>query len=343
LYIQLRFSDNVYVKDNSSVPRPITRSEYLTQLTSAIYLTQKGDTSVKIYASQVRAPNGDPTLMDLSQWEFIFPHGKFEYSVTYELTLGDSILFDKNGMPVTLPTNIHTYAMKDFDISCSGKGVYYPQTKECVCDSTVHRTGVFCERCASGYEENGKGDCLLVDTCTLYTCGCYETNPVCRPIGNCTVNLANPLGKRILCQCPALYTGPRCELCISGYGGYPHCSRACPPCLHGTCNNKTSLCECYPGFSGPICADLQLGIGAKVIGGLLFSAVVVGVVGALIFRFIKKRREEMYIDHSMELELEGGKKFGGGDDDSNEFGLGEEEHQIELSDNADGDNALFDT
>jgi len=222
--------------------------------------------------------------------------------------LGDSILFDKDGNPVTLPTDVHTYAMKDFDISCSGKGVYIPERKECQCDAQVHRAGVFCEKCASGYEEDKKGNCIETLTCTFTTCGCYETSPVCKPIGNCTFNYE----KRVaVCQCPPLYTGARCELCISGYGGYPHCVRACPPCVHGTCNNKTSTCDCETGFSGPNCADFPLGIGAKVIGGLLFSAVLVGLVGALIWRYVKKSREEMLgsIDYGMELELEGGKKI----------------------------------
>jgi len=318
LYILVRFADPIYTKVDSQLV-PITESQNTDTLRNALHLENKNSKEV-IPAKQVRVLN------DLSQWRLIFSSDRFVFGGTYELKLTDGLLFDSKGNRVVLPSTNHQYTMQEIDITCGGKGTFNPALQICDCDPDHHRTGYFCDRCVSGYDPDKAGNCVLVETCTLYTCGCYGPLEICDPIGNCTDDPTNPLN-RITCQCPPQFSGPRCEYCQLGYTGYPLCRKTCsPPCQHGTCDNNTLTCVCNLGFSGPSCTEMLVISHVTVIVGILAAGVILCLIAFGVYRVAKRPKVDTFIiEDSADIQMD----------------EGDETQKLEITDNED-DNTLLD-
>eukprot|EP01012_Entosiphon_sulcatum_P041751 TRINITY_DN5563_c0_g1_i1.p1 TRINITY_DN5563_c0_g1~~TRINITY_DN5563_c0_g1_i1.p1 ORF type:complete len:3965 (+),score=264.90 TRINITY_DN5563_c0_g1_i1:1146-13040(+) len=58
----------------------------------------------------------------------------------------------------------------------------------------------------------------------------------------------------VVCHCPTLQTGDRCEFCVSGRWDISNgCSAACPCLNGGTCDAVTGACQCPSTFVGQLC------------------------------------------------------------------------------------------
>jgi len=244
------------------------------------------------------------------------------------------MLYDSKGKPISLPTTNHEYIMKVFDTTCSKHGTYIPDQKICICDEDSHRTGPFCDHCQYGFNSDRSGVCIPTESCTLYTCGCYDmADGYCNPIGNCTDNPATPLN-RISCKCPDLITGSRCEKCVDGYLGHPYCKPKCS-CENGIC--VSGVCQCLPGFSGNPCVTTRsyLPILLPVlITGLLMCAIAFGI-----YRVARQRQVVSYIEHENN-ELDNVNDLG--TDLSTDLGVDNETQRLEISknENSDDDNSV---
>jgi len=325
----VRFSDIIFANVSGSL-KQITRNDNVETLRNAVCLKLLSNTNTLIYPfGAYRPPDIIPSLDDLTQWQIVFKT-KFEYEKTYELTLLPSYLFDRNGKPVTLPSKNHQYQMESFDRSCSNHGDYDPILEKCIC--TGHRSEVSnCRHCLHGYDFDKTGECnLTTQACTLTSCGCYENIDGCKPIGNCTYNPANTQNP-LQCSCPKPITGPRCELCESGYSKilYPPYCVVCS-CDNGRCVNGT--CYCNAGFMGPPCEPILSGPTVFLLLGLLFSGILMCAIAFGIYKIRRKQLilgkpgDTLLIDDSNEIELE--TKVNDDDDfanDGSDFALDDEE------------------
>ncbi|VEN35194.1 unnamed protein product, partial [Callosobruchus maculatus] len=136
------------------------------------------------------------------------------------------------------------------------------ETGKCKCDPSHHTAGENCELCARGYygnaHEGTPNDCK--------PCGC--------PDGGACIQVDEDI---IMCtECPAGYTGHRCDICSDGYFGDPmgifgtptpcqicecsgnidtnaigNCNTTSGECIKCIHNTGGSQCEvCLPGFYG---------------------------------------------------------------------------------------------
>ncbi|MBN2498291.1 MAG: hypothetical protein JXR96_27110 [Deltaproteobacteria bacterium] len=118
--------------------------------------------------------------------------------------------------------------------------------------------GATCEECASGYEDDGSGNCLPRQdppTCTTRSCSGH---------GWCDDSSGS-----VICTCDRGYRGERCELCEAGYFIDNHgdcaenasCGSPDPCAPHGTCDDSTGAirCTCETGYAGDRCGECAEG------------------------------------------------------------------------------------
>lgn len=105
-----------------------------------------------------------------------------------------------------------------------------------------YTTGINCEQCINGYFRphgvlpDAKQPCLK--------CDC---DPIGSKEGSC-IQYGETAGT---CQCLTGYTGPKCDICMDGYRGYPNCEPC--PCdpkgvieigdCEGECKCKVGKCR----------------------------------------------------------------------------------------------------
>eukprot|EP01123_Difflugia_compressa_P010489 TRINITY_DN3851_c0_g1_i1.p1 TRINITY_DN3851_c0_g1~~TRINITY_DN3851_c0_g1_i1.p1 ORF type:complete len:466 (+),score=72.96 TRINITY_DN3851_c0_g1_i1:124-1521(+) len=188
-------------------------------------------------------------------------------------------------------------------------------TNHITCKCPPRYSGPHCGACAEGYGN--------YPTCTMdckYAC----LHGSCVPSVVCTnATCVNSTS----CVCAQGYAGFWCNKCSNDYTGYPVCVKCSPPCMHGKCV-PGNRCVCEDGWIGSECGRLNSVRGSLTPLVTLVIVLVVlaaiGVVIAVAWHMWKRAHELEYVDPKMELELEGGKKFGGGDEDSS-IGLGDED------------------
>ncbi|XP_012788306.2 laminin subunit alpha-2 [Sorex araneus] len=138
-------------------------------------------------------------------------------------------------------------------------------TAECL-NCKDHTGGPYCNQCLSGFY----GDPTKGTSEDCQPCAC----PLNIPSNNFspTCHLDRSLG--LICdECPAGYSGPRCERCAEGYFGQPSVpGGSCQPCqcndnldfsIPGSCDSLSGSCLiCKPGTTGrycELCADGYFG------------------------------------------------------------------------------------
>eukprot|EP01125_Pyxidicula_operculata_P010688 TRINITY_DN351_c0_g2_i3.p1 TRINITY_DN351_c0_g2~~TRINITY_DN351_c0_g2_i3.p1 ORF type:complete len:2844 (-),score=811.49 TRINITY_DN351_c0_g2_i3:165-8696(-) len=343
LSIEVRFSEALYDSDGVA----ITRTRGFDLVLRSISLKDLNETGTKIYADQASRPVSTSSQDDLLRWSFLFSHGNFKYGHTYVLNL-EPIVYNKNNQVLGGSFSRH-YTMEFFDETCSGFGEYFASNQSCVCDVNAHRTGKECDVCVSGYVFDVFKNCVREPVCGPRTCGCTGSFN-CAPIGNCS-----EVDGKAVCSCPKNFGGERCNQCATGYVNYPLCTPAvtgsCPlGCIHGTCSEATSTCICQGNWQGSACDICPTGYSGEncdaEYGTIGIAAAVVAIVlvagVAAVFWWLKTRSGGGLIGPystvgggGMDLELEGGTRFAGGDekqvplskDSDEELGGSDEEAQ----------------
>ncbi len=137
---------------------------------------------------------------------------------------------------------------------CSGHGTCDDSSGMAVCSCNLGYTGVACETCDTGYQDNdGDGTCL--PDCSGQECSGHGT---CDDFSGAAV-----------CFCDVGYTGTVCDICQAGYQDsdgngtcLPDCSLAGLDCgLHETCDDSlgTAVCVCDAGYTGAMCDTCDTG------------------------------------------------------------------------------------
>ncbi|XP_062980764.1 laminin subunit alpha-2 isoform X3 [Elgaria multicarinata webbii] len=129
-------------------------------------------------------------------------------------------------------------------------------TGECL-DCRHNTGGRYCDRCLPGfYGDATKGK---PDDCQLCAC------PLSVPSNNFSPTCHLDQSRGVICdECPAGYTGSRCERCAEGYFGQPlRPGGSCQPCqcndnldfsVPGSCDSLSGACLiCKPGTTGQYC------------------------------------------------------------------------------------------
>ncbi|XP_073795137.1 basement membrane-specific heparan sulfate proteoglycan core protein isoform X12 [Danio rerio] len=129
------------------------------------------------------------------------------------------------------------------------------------CLNCLHNTiGRRCENCISGYYGNPKtGDPQACRPCPCL--GQTSNQPSSCYLGS---------DGQPVCECPAGYTGRRCERCAPGYIGNPQLGQRCTPgSNNGDCYrcdqsgsegcSGTGVCRCKMNVEGPTCSSCKQG------------------------------------------------------------------------------------
>ena len=138
--------------------------------------------------------------------------------------------------------------------SCNGNGIAVGGSSPyCFCTCKVGYTGDRCDRCATnyaGYPQCVFDDCLNPGSCSYHGQGLGRIGNLCD------------------CFCVPRYTGLRCDVCNSGYEGYPECRPDCRNVAtscngHGLSviklNNGSCLCTCDAKYAGATCDRCAVG------------------------------------------------------------------------------------
>jgi len=240
------------------------------------------------------------------QWHFLFSANKntLRSNTTYQLKLKDNVLTDSQSKPVRLISS-NSYTM--IDTSCNGKPDYHQGY--CMCD--VGYGHITCDACAIGFGnvDDAGFNCQrkFGSLCFVDSCGC---NPLitdyCQTIGKC-----NDSSGQIVCTCPPIYAGPRCDVCASKQSdnyaaGCPN-AKTCS-CAHGICDSVEKKCincpphwdgiqceRCASGWTGDFCdqarseSDSQDGHTETIavfraLGIVIAVLAIVGTVGFLLYK-----------------------------------------------------------
>uniref|UniRef100_A0A3P9L0B7 Laminin subunit alpha 4 n=1 Tax=Oryzias latipes TaxID=8090 RepID=A0A3P9L0B7_ORYLA len=142
--------------------------------------------------------------------------------------------------PLSSPSN-------NFAVRCESGGA----TLRCICQEGY--AGHYCERCAPGYYGNPME---IGDSCKRCDCnGNSDPNLIFSECHNVTGH----------CQhCWGNTAGTNCERCAPGYYGDAIDSKNCRECKcnkcgTSSCDDRTGVCHCKPGVTGPLCDHCEEG------------------------------------------------------------------------------------
>eukprot|EP01129_Flabellula_baltica_P008370 TRINITY_DN3318_c0_g1_i2.p1 TRINITY_DN3318_c0_g1~~TRINITY_DN3318_c0_g1_i2.p1 ORF type:complete len:914 (-),score=170.16 TRINITY_DN3318_c0_g1_i2:572-3313(-) len=118
---------------------------------------------------------------------------------------------------------------------------------ECICD--IGSNSTLCDECLQGYFSEACESCPSCENgfCDDGTTGSGE----CQCLLGWTGALCN--------SCALGFSGESCENCAENYFG-GMCLH-CPACVYGNCSDGktgTGLCDCDPGYKGPLCNIIDL-------------------------------------------------------------------------------------
>ncbi len=134
-------------------------------------------------------------------------------------------------------------------------------TAVCVCDAEY--TGVECDTCVAGYQDNdGNGTCM--PDCSTQDCNGHGT--------------CDDSGGTAVCGCDVGYVGAECDTCEVGYQDNDGNGTCLPDCSaqdcsgHGTCDDLSgeAVCTCDDGWGGAGCYVEVVGIEWVAIPGGTF-------------------------------------------------------------------------
>ena len=121
-------------------------------------------------------------------------------------------------------------------------------TAQCVCGAGY--TGIMCDMCAPGYQDNN-GDGICLPDCAAASLDCGAN-------GNCS-----DASGFVVCECADGYAGTQCDVCAGGYqdnDGDGVCTANCTvsglDCgANGSCSDAagTAMCVCETGYQGASC------------------------------------------------------------------------------------------
>ena len=143
------------------------------------------------------------------------------------------------------------------NVSCNGHASSvtgaYPN---CVCECSTGFSGTRCNRCTSGYVSYP----LCYDNCTMTSVSCNSRAT--------TVTAAYSVVPPVCaCACIKGFGGPKCDICVDGYSGWPQCVESCSS-LRVSCNSHAysvrgvypaCFCDCYQGYAGTTCDRCTVG------------------------------------------------------------------------------------
>lgn len=143
------------------------------------------------------------------------------------------------------------------DLSCEAPSVCRDDSGTAECDCEYGYAGENCDQCASGFMDDGSGNCIPEEKCADNPGWCHE-NGICMDYTG-----------TLECDCDTGYAGNRCEFCASEYqdsNGDGNCLEDCEESCgqsggfinmesHGSCQYDGSghaSCVCDPGWKTPV-------------------------------------------------------------------------------------------
>ncbi|KAJ8270780.1 hypothetical protein GJAV_G00119200 [Gymnothorax javanicus] len=159
-------------------------------------------------------------------------------------------------LPETSPEGHHTcrpcacplsHPSNNFAVLCDKRG----RTLRCMCQEGY--AGHYCERCAPGYYGNPM---VIGDSCKKCDCnGNSDPNLIINECHNRTGHCINCWGNT---------AGTNCEKCAPGFYGDAISAKNCRECRCSkcgtmSCDDRTGVCHCKPGVTGPLCDQCEEG------------------------------------------------------------------------------------
>ncbi|KAG9347438.1 hypothetical protein JZ751_005005 [Albula glossodonta] len=159
-------------------------------------------------------------------------------------------------IPETTPEGHHvcrpcacpiSYPSNNFAVHCDKRG----STLRCMCQEGY--AGHYCERCSPGYYGNPM---IVGNSCKKCDCnGNSDPNLIFNECHNVTGYCLN---------CWANTAGANCEKCAPGFYGDAISAKNCRECQcnkcgTASCDDRTGVCHCKPGVTGPLCDQCEDG------------------------------------------------------------------------------------
>ncbi|XP_061099693.1 laminin subunit alpha-4 [Conger conger] len=142
--------------------------------------------------------------------------------------------------PISHPSN-------NFAVHCDKRG----RSLRCMCQEGY--AGHYCERCAPGYYGNPM---IVGDSCKK--CDCNGNSDPNLIINECHNKTGHCL------KCWDNTAGANCEKCAPGFYGDAISAKNCRECRCNkcgtmSCDDRTGVCHCKPGVTGPLCDQCEEG------------------------------------------------------------------------------------
>jgi laminin alpha 1/2 len=153
-------------------------------------------------------------------------------------------------------------ACSDVAVSCHGRASAVRSNPsapgECLCTCLDTYAGARCERCALGF--NGSAYPSCADQCLYPNASCKNGALSVVPVG----------AGACQCTCRTGFSGSLCQLCATGYSGYPYCDEDCSSTTV-SCSGRASAvagsratsgncsCACHSNWAGRRCDTCNRG------------------------------------------------------------------------------------